>query len=153
MFTSWMRRRFWLIALGIVVAMPLGLAKADLDPAAVTFTKPDQIKWTGTGGNRNATLLGDPAKPGLYIILIKWMPHNMSRPHWHSTDRYATVLSGTWWVGSGTKYDPESTVPMPAGSFVTDLAKGVHYDGAKDEETVIEIVGQGPVATTQAEAK
>jgi long-subunit fatty acid transport protein len=64
-----------------------------------------------------------------------------------------TVISGTWWVGTGSKYDPDSTVPIPAGSFVTHTAKEVHYDGAKDGETVLEIVGMGPATSTPAEAK
>jgi len=68
-------------------------------------------------------------------------------------DRYITVLSGTWWVGSGTKFDPDATVAMPAGSYVVDLAKQPHYDGAKDEAAIIEIVGEGPATITPAEEK
>jgi hypothetical protein len=56
-------------------------------------------------------------------------------------------------VGTGNKFDPESTVPMPAGSFVTHFAKGVHYDGSKDGEAIIEIVGEGPATATPAETK
>ena len=26
-----------------------------------------------TGGNRNAVLVGDPEKPGLYIVINKWL--------------------------------------------------------------------------------
>jgi len=63
------------------------------------------------------------------------------------------VLSGTWWVGTGKTYDPDSTVPMHAGSFVTHYAKGIHYDGAKDEPAIIEIVGMGPAANMSAEEK
>jgi GntR family transcriptional regulator len=29
------------------------------------------------------------------------------------------VLSGTWWNGTGTAFDPPNTVPMRAGTFVT----------------------------------
>jgi quercetin dioxygenase-like cupin family protein len=90
---------------------------------------------------------------GLYIQLVKWLPGNMSRPHFHPNDRFITVLKGTWWVGTGTKYDPASTVPMPAGSFVTHFGKQVHYDGAKGEETVLLIVGDGPATITPAEDK
>jgi hypothetical protein len=43
-------------------------------------------------------------------------------------------------VGTYAKYDPESTVPMPPGSFVTHFGKQVHYDGAKYEDCVLEIV-------------
>jgi hypothetical protein len=28
-----------------------------------------------------AVLEGDPSKEGLYIVLVKWTPHHMSRPH------------------------------------------------------------------------
>jgi hypothetical protein len=70
-----------------------------------------------------------------------------------SNDRFITVISGTSWVGTGTKLYPEATVPMPAGSFVTHFGKQVHCDGAKDGDTVLEIVGEGPVTSTPAEQK
>jgi hypothetical protein len=56
-------------------------------------------------------------------------------------------------VGSGRTYDPDHTTPLPAGSVVTHFAGGVHYDGAKAEDTIIEIVGEGPVSTIPAEDK
>ncbi len=126
----------------------------ELDPTMVTFKLPNQITWTGRAGvSEIAVVMGDPNKPGWYIELVKWYPHNNSHPHFHPNDRYITVLSGTWWVGSGTKYDPDSMIPMPAGSYVVDLAKQPHYDGAKDELTEIEIVGEGPATITNAEQK
>lgn len=136
------------------VAHPTIPPGAHIDPSHVTYAWPSQIKWLGhPRGPQIATLVGDPSKPGLYIQLIKWSPHQMSRPHFHNTDRYITVLSGTWWVGTTTKFEPTTMVPMPAGSFVTDLAGKVHFDGAKDGSVIIEIVGQGPVTTTPAESK
>ena len=128
-----------------------GAKAVDLDKAAINIVLPDQIPWKErpfVPGIREAILAGDPTKPGLYIYLVKWLPHNMSRPHFHPNDRFIKVLSGTWWVGTGPKYDPDNTVPLPAGSFVTHFAKQVHYDGAKDEETVLEIAGEGPATTT-----
>ena len=163
--TSWISRRSWLVAIAMVALLSagssIGSAKpkaaarpAGIDPAAITYKLPNQITWTGKEGvAQTATLVGDPTKPGLYIQLVKWFPHNMSHPHFHPNDRYITVLSGTWWVGTGTKFDPDATVPMPPGSYVVDIAKGVHYDGAKDETAVIEIVGEGPATLTPAEVK
>jgi hypothetical protein len=127
---------------------------AKLDPATLAYKLPSQIHWVDDAiGAKTAVLLGDPSKPGLYIELVKWTPHHMSHPHWHPNDRFITVLSGTWWVGTGTKFDPDRTVPMPAGSFVTHYGKHVHFDGAKDQEAVLEIVGQGPGTATPAESK
>ena len=141
-----------LIVLTFALVFPLANAKAvELNQQAVIYQLPDQIKWQdplGASGAKNAVLMGDPAKPGPYIVMVKWLPGNFSRPHFHPNDRFITVLSGTWWVGSGTKYDPEATVPMPAGSFVTHFGKQVHYDGAKDEDAVLLIMGEGPATST-----
>jgi hypothetical protein len=41
--------------------------------------------------------------------------------------------------------------PMPAGSFVTHFAKQVHWDGAKNDEAWVLIVGEGPGTNTLVE--
>ena len=165
MLTSSALRRYWFAPLAIATIVILGSAKApdvrspgsgvpDLNPAALAYKLPDQIKWTDSPtGSKAAVLLGDPEKPGLYIVLVKWTAHHMSHPHFHPNDRFITVLSGTWWVGTGSKFDPDSTVPIPAGSFVTHFGKQIHYDGAKDGDAVLEIVGEGPAKATPAETK
>jgi hypothetical protein len=147
--------------LGVLIAafvLAIGPARAtELDPAAVTYKLPDQIEWKSLerfAGAENAVLVGDPAKPGLYIVMVKWLKGNhFSRPHFHPHDRFITVLKGTWWVGSGGKFDPDATVPMPAGTFVTHYGKQVHFDGAKEEDAVLLIVGDGPATATPAESK
>jgi quercetin dioxygenase-like cupin family protein len=129
----------------------------ELNPAAVTFKLPDQIEWKTAGeypGLQTAVLAGDPSKPGLYVVMTKWLAGNhFSHPHFHPHDRFITVLKGTWWVGSGKKFDTNATVPMPAGAFVTHYGEQVHFDGAKDEDAVLVIVGEGPATATPAEEK
>ena len=136
----------------IALTAPGARAAAELDPKAISIQLPADIKWVKGTGAETATLVGDPSKPGLYVVLQKWLPHNNSRPHFHPNDRYITVLSGTWWVNTGAKYDPDGMKPVPAGSFVTHFAKEVHYDGAKDVECILEIVGIGPATSTPAAA-
>lgn len=134
------------LAASFVVAKPLA---SDLDPKAIAYKLPDQIKWADDPiGAKMAVIQGDPSKTGLYIVLVKWPPHHFSHPHFHPNDRFITVLSGTWWVGTGAKFDTESTVPLPAGTVVTHFAKQVHYDGAKDTQAMLEIVGEGPATAT-----
>jgi hypothetical protein len=157
--TSTTERRLWSVALlllGLVLLRPAraGQSPADLDPAAIAYKLPNQIEWHDTPiGAKVAVLRGNPGKPGPYIVLVKWTPQHMSRPHFHSIDHFVTVISGTWWVGTGSKFDPDNTVPMPAGSFVTHFANQLHYDGAKDQECVLQIVGEGPDTTSDAAAK
>jgi len=128
-------------------------AIGDLNPKAITITLPADIKWTKSATSERAVLYGDPSKPGYYVVLQKWLPHNNSRPHKHPNDRYITVLSGTWWVNTGANYDPAGFKPVPAGSFVVHTANEFHYDGAKDEPALLQIAGMGPDTSTQADAK
>ena len=144
-------RVFPVAVLAMAMAAPPGNA-ADIDRTAVDFTPPSEIKWVRNpaGTNEQAILYGHPAKPGPYVVRIKWLPGNMSRPHFHPNDRFFVVISGTWWMGTGETFDPDSTVPAPAGSYVIHYANKVHYDGAKDEEAVIQVWGMGPATSTPA---
>jgi quercetin dioxygenase-like cupin family protein len=150
------RRQLGLLSFSTFV-LSGGLARAaSLDPAAVTYTLPDRIKWSppSPAGAQNAVLAGNPSKEGLYVQMVKWLAGNhFSHPHFHPHDRFITVLKGTWWVGTGRKFDPGATVPMPAGTFVTHYGQHVHFDGAKDEDAVLLIVGEGPGTATPAEIK
>jgi hypothetical protein len=146
--------------LALALAMLIGLGAAgsargigEMDPKAITVVLPNDIKWTKTATSERAVLYGDPSKPGYYVILLKWLPHNNSRPHYHPNDRFITVLSGTWWVQTGAKYDPAGFKPIPAGSFVVHTGKEIHYDGAKDEPCLLQISGMGPETSVQAEQK
>jgi quercetin dioxygenase-like cupin family protein len=143
-----------LAILAVGLAAPSGYG-ADIDRTAVDFITPGDIKWVrnAAGTNEQAVLFGDPSKPGPYVVRIKWLPGNMSRPHFHPNDRFFVVLSGTWWMGTGEKFDPTNTVPAPAGSYVIHHAGKVHYDGARDEEAVIQVWGMGPATSTPAEKR
>ena len=143
-----------LLVTGSILFGLASMHAAGPDPKVLAYTLPDKIHWTDNpGGASQAIITGDPSKPGLYIVLTKWHPHHMSHPHFHPNDRFITVISGTWYVGTGSKYDPDSTTPIPAGSVVTHYGKQIHYDGAKDEEVTLEIVGMGPATSTPAETK
>jgi hypothetical protein len=100
-----------LTLLALSLAVPASRGAGDIDRTAVDFKTPAEIKWVrnAAGTNEQAVLFGDPSKPGFFVF-----------------------LSGTWWMGTGEKFDPESTVPAPAGSYVIHYAGKVHYDGAKD---------------------
>ena len=125
------------------------------DPSHIPFVLPKDIKWKvdTAFGEDEAPLFGDVSKPGLYGMLIRWKPGQFSTPHFHSTDRYIYVVSGTWWVSSSDHYDPKTTYPLPAGSFATDMKEKIHWDGAKDETVILELVGEGPATTEKVVGK
>jgi hypothetical protein len=73
-------------------------AAAELNPAAVIYKLPEQIPWgpVNAAGAQSAVVVGDPAKPGFYMVYNKWTKGNhFSRPHFHPNDRYIVVLQGT----------------------------------------------------------
>ncbi len=147
--------RFLLMPLALAGMLSVSSA-AELNTAALVYKLPDQIPWgpVDARGAQTAVVVGDPTKPGFYMVYNKWTKGNhFSHPHFHPNDRYIVVLQGTWWVSTSKKFDPSTTVPMPAGSFVTHFGKQVHWDGAKDEDAVLLIMGEGPATATSAEEK
>ncbi len=149
---TWQVARFT-VAFTLLLGLGSVRAAGDLNPKAITIQLPNEIQWRKGNGSEQAILAGDPSKPGIYVVLQKWLAHNNSRPHFHPNDRYITVISGTWWVNTGGKYDPDGMKPVPAGSYVKHTGGEIHYDGAKDGDTVLEIVGEGPATSTPAEEK
>lgn len=147
--------RVMALALCTVMLAPAFGSAQQVIGTGVELTTPDNIKWVknAAGTQETAVLFGDPNKEGPYVIRLRWLPGNMSRPHFHPNDRFFVVVSGTWWVGSGEKYDPESTVAAGPGSYVLHKAGAIHYDGAKKEPAVIQVWGMGPNASTPAEKK
>ena len=100
-------------------------------------------------GPEHAVIFGDPSKPGVYVERVRFPPGFHSYPHFHSQDRHAVVIKGVWWNGTGDTLDFNNARPVTAGSYVLHPAGGVHWDGAGEEEVVVQISGVGPVETTQ----
>lgn len=136
----------------LCTALLLGLpASAETDGQGFVRIAPEEVQWRelpGYDGVKYAVIDGDPSKPGVYVIRVKFPPGVMSRPHFHPEDRYAVVLKGTWYTGTGDTFDPNNTVGLKAGSFMKHPAGGHHFDGAKDEEVILQLVGVGPSGTT-----
>jgi hypothetical protein len=148
------------IAVFVVLAVALTLftvsARAEKDKAGFVKVTPEDVVWTerpGYDGVKFAVIQGDPTKPGIYVIRAKFSPGTMTRPHWHPEDRYVIVVQGTWYAGEGDTFDPDKTVPLKAGTFMMHPAKAHHFDGAKDDEVIVQIIGMGPSNTTLVDPK
>ena len=99
-------------------------------------------------GAESVVLEGDPSKPGLVILRLKMPDGYRVPPVWHpAADRF-TVLSGTYHLGVGPKFDKSKTVALRAGDFAWLSPAAPHY-GWCTGETVLEITGLGPFVTNQ----
>jgi quercetin dioxygenase-like cupin family protein len=144
------RRGGWIVVVlaltgGALATLPRVFAA--VDSHGFVILKPDELKYepneTGSGPDI-AVVYGDPTKAGFYIIRARFKPGVMSRPHTHPTDRHVTVISGTWWAGKGTVFDPSKTTPLGPGSYMMHPAGEAHFDGSKEGEVIVEIKGIGP---------
>ena len=80
--------RFLLMPLALAGTLSMSSAAevtpAALNPAALVFKLPDQIPWSPVDarGAQSAVVVGDPTKPGFYMVYNKWTKGNhFSRPH------------------------------------------------------------------------
>lgn len=138
-----------LAALLIAPSM-VGFAQRGERPAPVVDA--NHKRMNPEQGLTSMTVFGDPSKPGIYVIRNRFAPGNTSRPHFHDHDRFVTVIKGTWWTGEGDVFQPNKMVPIKAGGFMYHPAGYHHYDGSQDqEEVIVQIIGMGPVVTTQTE--
>ena len=144
----------WLACL-VLMAAALPAAAQSVKPDAEGFVAATPADLSAAGGGRSINIVGNPSEPGLYVVRITFPPGQGSHPHFHDQARYITVIQGTWYVSLGAKadvYDPDHMQAMPAGSFIYEPPNGHHYDMAKDEPVTVQIIGIGPVKTTQITA-
>lgn len=133
--------------------LPFSMTQADLqtdDNGFVTLQLGEETwkAYPGIPGINVMNVYGDPSKSGVYVIRVRFLPGTMSMPHYHGEDRLATVVKGTWWTATEPDFDPARTQPIRAGGYMMHPAGATHFDGAKDEEVVLQLAGVGPSSTT-----
>ena len=116
-------------------------------PAHVMIT-PVQIKWGDAPpslrkGAQLAVMSGDPGAAGPFTIRLKLPAGYRISPHWHPTDENVTVISGTFSLGMGEKFDQASLKTLPAGGFALLPAEMRHFAWTKGGATV-QVHGMGP---------
>jgi anti-sigma factor ChrR (cupin superfamily) len=147
-------KRIGLVAMGLLMAVTAGVARSQGTAAPApehVAMAPEDMKWGDpppvfAKGGKMAVLLGDPNKPGLYILRMKVPAGYKIAPHWHPTDENVTVISGSFAIAMGDKMDMKAKA-LPAGSFFSMPAKMHHFAFAK-KETVVEVTGMGPFTLT-----
>lgn len=109
---------------------------------------PSEIKWKDGPPSlpksaKIAVLEGDPAKEGPFVFRVKVPDGYRIPPHTHPKTERVTVISGTFNIGMGEKFDEKATKEMPAGTFGHWPAGMKHFVWIKGE-TVVQFHGIGP---------
>jgi pimeloyl-ACP methyl ester carboxylesterase len=102
---------------------------------------------SGVGGIQTVVLKGDPNESGVYTIMLRVPAHTQIAAHSHRDDRVATVVSGTWHIGYGDKFDESKLKALTPGSFYTEPPGRNDFAETGDEPVVVQITGFGPSST------
>lgn len=109
---------------------------------------PDELQWSAAPpglppGAQMALLDGDPTKPGSFTVRLKTPAGYKIMPHTHPTPERITVISGTFHVSMGEKFDENAGRELGQGGFVVLPARMAHFAWSKDE-TIVQINSEGP---------
>jgi quercetin dioxygenase-like cupin family protein len=115
----------------------VGAAELNWGPAPPVFEKEAQM----------AVVSGDPSKPGPFVVRLKAPAGFKVMPHFHPTDENITVISGTFALGMGDKFDAAALKEMSPGGFALMPAEMHHFAMAKTA-VVAQVHGTGPFALT-----
>jgi len=141
-----------LLAAAIVVLAQSGVvgARAAARAADKNAFTPDAVPYGPAPpfippGAQLAVLEGNPmASTGDYTVRLKMPAGYRIAPHWHPQRENVTVISGNFKVGMGDRFQEESMMTFPAGSFAY-LDPDMHHYAMAQDEVVVQIHGQSPV--------
>lgn len=108
---------------------------------------------SGVNGIETRILKGDPNKAGLYTIQLTAPANTTIQAHTHPDDRVATVISGTWYIGYGPRFDEKKLKALPPGSFYTEPPGMAHFARTGNSSVVVQITGFGPTGTKFADSQ
>lgn len=108
---------------------------------------PDELQWSDVGsmppGAKIAVVEGDLSESAPFTFRLKLPADFQLDPHIHPAYERVTVLSGTLHFAHGDEFDREQTTTLPTGG-VAIMAPGEPMYGYTEEETVIQLHGEGP---------
>lgn len=148
-----MKRSRYLIlaALGLTCCIALhGNLTAKADSTERHIFAADAIPWGPAPnfvppGAQLAVLEGNPmASSGDYTIRLKMPDGYRLAPHWHPNRENVTIISGTFKVGMGDRFDETKMGSFPAGSFAY-LDPNMHHYAMASGDVVVQIHGMAPV--------
>jgi quercetin dioxygenase-like cupin family protein len=138
------------LALLFVTTFAASLAAAE--PAPHVMVMPDQLKWADVPslppGAKLAVVQGPLNEPSPIIFRLK-LPANYRVPaHWHPGAEHVTVMSGTFYMGTGESLDAAQAMALPAGSAAIMQPGTRHFALTRGDEAIVQVHGVGPWGIT-----
>lgn len=109
---------------------------------------PGECKWMDgppslPAGAKFAVISGNPKSAGVFTMRIKLPANYKVMPHSHPADEHITVISGSFYMGVGEKFDENTAKEIPAGGFAR-MNMGTRHFAFTKEGCIIQLHGMGP---------
>ena len=131
-------------ALAMSTAAPT-LARAQ--HAGHVMAMPNDLKWADVPslppGAKIAVIEGPLNQAVPFTFRLKLPANYMIPAHSHPAIERVTVLSGTFNLGTGDKFDKSKVHALPAGA-ITIMQPGMNHFVWIGEETIVQLNGTGP---------
>jgi quercetin dioxygenase-like cupin family protein len=133
----------------LAAALALVLSPALAQEPQHTMVNAGEEQWKDAPpvlpGVQASVLYGDPSKDGVFVMRLKFPAKYRVPPHTHPVDEIVTVISGTFNIGMGEKFDAAQSKAYTAGGLIAMAPETPHFVHT-DEETVVQISTRGPWA-------
>ena len=144
-----MKKRFIVVTALCLALAPVAIAQADKMAETKTYLPGEGVWQDADGippGAKVAVLEGDPGKEVFYTMRVKF-PEGLYKiaPHTHPQAEHLTVISGTFNVGMGEKFDQNAGQAIPAGGYFF-MPAGMKHFAWTTGETVIQLSRASPSA-------
>jgi hypothetical protein len=112
-----------------------------------TMVLPSELKWGPVPslppGAQVAVLEGPMNQAVPFTVRLKFPANYQIPSHSHPAIERVTVLSGTFHIGTGDKFEKAKSKAMPAGGIVIIPVGHTHFAWTS-EETIVQLNGTGP---------
>jgi quercetin dioxygenase-like cupin family protein len=140
-----------LLSLAAVAAQKKDTSKKSTESATSEqhiVLSPGDLKWMDAppglpAGAKMTVLEGDPNKKGLFTVRLQTPAGYKIPPHTHPTTEHITVISGTFNIGTGDKFDEATGKELGAGSYMV-MPTGMKHYAWTTADTIIQVHAMGP---------
>jgi hypothetical protein len=126
-----------------VASTPAGAGEAH----AHVMMSPNDLQWTDVPSlppGAKAALIEGPMNEAVpFTVRLRFPPNYQIPPHWHPAVERVTVLTGTFHMGAGDKFDRSATMALAAGAIAIMQPKTTHFAWTQSD-TIVQLHGMGP---------
>ena len=121
---------------------------AAAEEAALIAARASELQWTAAPsvgpGAMIAVIEGDPKAAGPFTFRLKLPANSSVGVHTHPATERVTVLSGSFYLGTGDTLDPAKAATYQAGDTLIIPAGVAMSAGTRSEAAVLQLHGTGP---------